>query len=220
MRSPSIDSIYSNIDRHILLAQSYTEIKDLFFIIKSCRLKPNDYIWGSRQDKLILYRNWFDEFGNSILITANKRIKITLNDLSLERNKIVSTDLYFGLSLERVTKISKMSYICAGIDEDMLEECGIVTFLGIDNYLRSYMYLYGEWTVVSPLILGIKNLKTIAHNRDVKHFLNFSIKENMPIPCVSADQWLTFMPPSEQLVHSIDKKYPVLAKLFHNAKEK
>jgi hypothetical protein len=219
MRSPSLDKFYTQIDKHILLAQSYTEIKDLFFIIKSCRLKPNNYIWGDRSSKLILYRDWFDEFGNSLKIQNNKRIKIVLNDLDLDRTKIVITDLYQGLSIDKVTRISKLCYICAGIEEDFNEECAIITFLGIDNYLRSFVYLYDEWTSISPLVLGMKNLKFLAHNRDVKYFLNSAIKENMPIPCIVADQWLTFMPPNEAVAKSLDKKYPNVAKLFIN-KEK
>jgi len=43
MKNPSLDSVYNSLNKHILLAESYTEIKKLAFIIKACRLKPYDY---------------------------------------------------------------------------------------------------------------------------------------------------------------------------------
>jgi hypothetical protein len=76
------------------------------------------------------------------------------------------------------------------------------------------MYLYGEWQQVSPLLLGLKNLKLIGKNRDVKHFLQLDIKENMPIPCISAHQWLTLLPPSKGFLDHMEKECEFLAPLF------
>lgn len=194
MKSPSLDTLYSKLDRHILLAQSYTEIQDLFFIIKACRLKPHDYVFGERRDNLILYKWWFDEFGNSLIISGTKRVKIVQNDLNLPRKNIVSTDLYYGLSLDKVAKISKLCYLSYGKDDDSQQDCIFITFLGIDNYLRSFMYLYGEWQQVSPLLLGLKHLRILSKNRDIKYFLKIDIQENSAIPCITSEQWLSFMP--------------------------
>lgn len=219
MKSISLDVLYTQIDKHILLAQSYTEINELFFIMRSCRLKPQPYIFEEKNPKLILYRWWFDEFGNSFKITTNKRIQITYNDLELDRNRIVSTDLYYGLSLDRVAKISKLAHICTGKDEDLYQECAIVTFLGIDNYLRSYMYLYDEWQQVSPLLIGMKNLKLLAKNRDLRYFRDLTIKENEPIPCISPAQWLTSVPTSKVFASIMEKKHDGLFSFFNNTKE-
>lgn len=198
MKSPSLDVIHNKLNRCILLAQSYTEINELFFIIKTCRLKPYSYIFGDKTNKLILHNWWFDEFGNSLKITDKKKIKITYNDLSLDRDKIICTDLYYGLSLDKIIKMSKLAYICVGKDEDLYQDCLMVAFLGIDNYFRAYMYLYGEWQQVSPLLLGMKNLQLISKNTDIRYFKEYTKKENCPIPCISGQQWLTFMPVSQE----------------------
>lgn len=214
MRSPSLDIVYSQLHKHVLLAQSYTEIEELSFIIKSCRLKPYDYVFEKKDDKLILHRHWFDEFGNSFKIDKNKRIEIVYNDLSLARDKIICTDLYYGLSLNKVAKLSKLVHIFYGKDEDMLEDCCTLTFLGMDNYLRSYLYLYGEWQTISPLFIGIKNLKNIGNHVDIKHFIEFSNKENMPVPCIASKEWLTFMPVSESFISTIKKQCEMLSPIF------
>lgn len=204
MKSPSLDSLYSQIDRHILLAQSYTEISELFFIIKACRLKPYSYVFEEKSEKLILYRQWFDEFGNSFNIDRNKRVKIVYNDLSLPRKSIVCTDLYYGLSLDRVAKMSKFCYLSFGKDEDWQQDCALITFLGIDNYLRSFMYLHGEWQQVSPLNLGMKHLKILSKNKDIKYFLKLDIKENSAIPCIISEQWLSFLPPHKEFLSRLN----------------
>lgn len=206
MRSPSLERIYAQLNRHILLAQSYTEISELMFIIKSCRLKPYSFVFDKRDTKLVLHRWWIDEFGNSFKIVKNKRIKIIHNDLSLNRDNIVSTDLYYGLSLDKIARISKIVFLCAGKDEDY-QPCFFVSFLGIDNYLRTYTQTDGKWTQVSPLCLGLKNLKTLARNTDIKHFREIAIKENFPIPCVAARGWISFMPPNREFVHLLRREY-------------
>lgn len=208
--SSNIDRLYVDIRKHILLAQSYTEINELAFIIKSCRLKPYTYIFESKNNKLILHRWWFDEFGNSFKIVKNKRIKIIYNDLSLQKNKIICTDLYHGLSLDKISKTSKFMYLLSGKDDDCNENCFFITFLGIDNYLRSYMYLYGEWQHVSPLLLGMKHLKNIAKHLDIKHFHKLTNKENSSLPCVRVDEWITFMPACEDFLQELKKSYDLI----------
>lgn len=210
MKSPSLDSYYTQIDKIILLAQSYTEIKELSFIIKGCRLKP---LHHNKSYKLILHRDWFDEFGNSFKINK-KKINIIYNDFFLGTERKVCTDLYYGLSIDKIAKISKLLYLCAGKDEDLNEDCFILTFLGIDNYLRSYMFLYNEWQQISPLLLGFENLKIIGKNADIKYFLEFSNKKNMPIPCNLSQAWLTFMPPSDDFLSMLGKQFEAIVPLL------
>ena len=105
MRYSSIDSLYAHINKHILLAQGYTEIPELYFIIKSCRLKPYEYVFEG-SNKLALCPRWIDEHGNSFLI-ENKDILIKYNDLSLDKNKIICTDLYCGSSLKKLQKLAR-----------------------------------------------------------------------------------------------------------------
>jgi hypothetical protein len=209
MRSPSIERLHSTFNRHIKLVEAYTEIEGLAFIIKACRLKPYDYVFKNRDSKLILIRDWFDEFGNSFTID-HKKINITYNDLKLNRDLIVSTDIYYGLSLENIVKISKLVYLVAGKDEDLLQECYILTFLGIDDHLRSYLYWYGSWQQVSPLIIGMKSLTLLAKHLEIKYFHQIVKKENSPMPCVQATSWISFLPASIGFLDIIEEQYKIL----------
>lgn len=201
----NLDTLYIKLEKHLLLAQAYSEIPELLFIIKGCRLKPYEYVFEGNK-KLVLYRWWFDEFGNSFKINQNKKLEIKYNDLALDREKIICTDLYYGLSLDKIAKISKLVYICLGPDEDSHEESIFLTFLGIDNYLRSYMYLLGEWQTVSPLLLGVKHLRMLARNSDIKHFRHFHNSKTLPIPCLSSESWISSMPLGTELISLLAKK--------------
>lgn len=217
MKSPSLDVLYSQLEKQILLVQSYTEISELVFIIKSCRLKPSNYI-KSKSEKILLYREWFDEFGNSFTL-VNKKIKLIYNDLSLIRKDITTTDLYYGFSLEKIVKISKLAYVCFGKEDDLQQDCALITFLGIDNYLRSFMYLYGAWQQVSPLLLGIHNLRMISQNKDIKYFKKIDVAEDSIIPCVSSEQWLTFMPPRKEFLSLLSVHCQPVHLIFNGTKE-
>lgn len=205
MRSPSIDYLHAKLDKQIRLAEGYTEIKGLNFIIKACRLKPYDYIFREKDNKIILHRWWFDEYSNSFEITKRKKIKITYNDLRLDRNKIIGTDLYYGLSIDRVAKMSKLVHLLSGKDEDLFQPCSLLTFLGIDNHLRSYLYWDGEWQQVSPLMLGMKNLQTIFKHLNIK--LYQEKKENSVLPCVEGRSFLSYIPASVNFLDLLKKRY-------------
>lgn len=214
MRSPSIEWLHAKLDKQIRLAASYSEVPELEFIIKACRLKPYDYIFDNRSEKIILYKWWFDEYGNSLKLIGSKRIEIIHNDLQLDRKRIVSTDLYYGLSLDRVAKMSRLVHLVSGKDEDVYQDCALLTFLGIDEHLRSFLYWYGEWQQVSPLVMGLRSLKTIANHIDVKHYHQLGNKENSAIPCVSGEAWLSYLPASSAFVSELNKQSEMLAALL------
>lgn len=217
MKSPSLEWLHAKLERHIRLTESYSEIKGLDFIIKVCRLKPHSYMFQERNNKLVLHRWWVDEFGNSLKITKNKRIKITYNDLNLDRKKLVCTDLYYGLSLDRIAKMSKLVHIIAGVDDDLYEKCLLISFLGIDNHLRSYLYLHGDWQQVSPLLLGMKQL-TFIYNNLGKTAKNFKLKE-LPIPCITGEGWLSCLPVDDDFLQMLDRQHAVVLPFFKTLKE-
>lgn len=203
MKNPSLDRYYSKIGRSILLAEGYTEIDNLSSIIKACRLKP--VFSGSY--KLELYRHWLDEFSNSFKIIKNKRIKIVYNDLEYER--MISTDLYCGLSLDKIFRMSKLAHLLIGTDEDIRDNYFLLTFLGIDNYLRSYLFMYGEWAIVSPLMLGMKRLQSIFKHTDIKYFHELSYKKDNMTPCEGASEWISFMPLPRELLEVLKRRHDV-----------
>jgi hypothetical protein len=214
MRSPSIEWLHGKLSRQIKLAQSYTEIPELAFIIEACRLKPYDYIFDERNNKITLYKWWFDEFGNSLSVIKNKKIDIVFNDLRLDKKNIVCTDLYYGLSIDKIIKMSKLVHLVTGKDEDLYEDCALLTLLGIDNHLRTYLYLYGEWQQISPLLIGMKNLKLIADHTDIKYYLSVDNKENSALPCISQRAWLSCLPASASFVSEVGKQSETLASLL------
>lgn len=216
MRSPSLERLYIQLNKHILLVQSYTEVNELFFIIKACRLKPHSFVFQERNTKLVLYRYWFDEFGNSLRIIKNKKIRITYNDLALDKEQIVCTDLYYGLSIDKIAKMSKLVFISVMKEEETYQTQFFITFLGLDNYLRSYVNLDGQWLQVSPLCLGMRALKNIARNVDLKRFRELISKENAPLPCASARTWLSFMPPSGEFLQLMTKEYEQTLSFLNN----
>lgn len=206
MNTPNIEKFYEQINKSILLTKAYTEINELEFIIKSCRLKPYNLIIDKEKYKLQLYKKWFDEFGNSLSIIKKNRLKIIYNDLSVDR--AICTDLYFGLSMEKIVKFSKIVHIIAGYNEDTNDHYFLITFVGIDNYLRSYMYDYSQWQKVSPLMLGIKRLKNIFNHLDIKYFHELSNKENFMTPCASSVEWIScLLTPPQEFVKILKKKH-------------
>jgi hypothetical protein len=211
MRSPSIEWLHAKLDRRIRLVSSYTDVPELEFIIKACRLKPYDHIFEEKVNKIILHRRWFDEFGNSLNILKKKRIQITYNDLSLDRKQIVSTDLYAGLSIDSVAKMSKLVYVLAGKDEDLYQDCYLLTFVGIDEHLRTYLYWQEEWQQVSPLLLGMKDLKVLANRLDVRHYQRTENKEIFALPCISGETWLSYLPASPAFLSDLSKQSELLA---------
>jgi hypothetical protein len=207
MRNYSLESFYFKIRKDILLIESYSEIPELSKIIKACRLVPQDKV----QRKITIYRDWIDEFGNKLSIDKNKKPIISLNDLSIDRSKLPTSDLYYGLDLDRQLKISKLLYICYGQDDDDFTKMYCVTYLGLDNYLRSFInFGDGEWIRVSPLILGMKHLSNIFTNLDVRYFIEFPNKEKLPFPCLSGRAWLSCIPVPMDLERYADKEHEAL----------
>jgi hypothetical protein len=207
MKSPSIERLYAQLNKHILLVQSYTEVNEVAFIIKACRLKPHSFVFQDRATKLVLHRWWFDEFGNSLHFIKNKKMRIIYNDLNLDRSQIVCTDLYYGLSVDKIAKMSKLMFLSLMKEDETYHDQIFITFLGLDNYLRSYVNLNGSWLQVSPLCLGMRALKNIARNLDLRYFRELISKENAPLPCASARTWLSSMPPGKEFLQLMTKEY-------------
>lgn len=209
MKSPSIERFHAKIDKQIRLAESYTELEGLGFIIRICRLKPYDHVFSERETKTSLHRWWFDEFGNSLIIKS-KNVSILYNDLRLPRKEIVGTDLYYGLTMDSVAQMSELVHLMAGKDEDSHRDCFLLSFLGLDKHLRSYLFLYEEWQQVSPLMMGIKNLEALANSTSIKHYRQLENKENTALPCKSSEVWLSYLPASVDFLTLISKRYETI----------
>jgi hypothetical protein len=137
---------YNKINNIIKLAEIYMEIKNLSNIIKICRLKPYQLL----NDKNVC-KHWVDEFRNSMFIKKGV-VNIVYNDLTIEENEC--TDLYYGLSMNEMHKISDGVYKSKGKGFE------VNGWMGKDKRLRVFI----NEERVSPLYLGFNNLEIIWEN--------------------------------------------------------
>jgi hypothetical protein len=111
--------------------------------------------------------------------------------------------------MERVVKMSKVAYLYAGKDEDMYQDCYLLSLLGEDNHLRCYLYWYGEWQQVSPLLMGMKHLKILASNLNLGSFRRIK-SQNTWLPCLSPQAWLTSLPVGKDFLEIIKRGHEPL----------
>ncbi len=197
----SASDFYYKIYRQLNLIESYSEIKNIDKIIRMCRLKPLDYQKAVKIDNLFFYRTWFDELGSSVCFNETKGFLIKLNDLNINHNKMTCTDLYYGLDLYQIKKISKLALFTIGKDEDLNQDFCIISYLGIDNFLRTYLYMYHEWNPISSLILGLDNLQEIA-DFNLKEYEIRELNNKISCPCINQKTWLTCLPMRDNVITS------------------
>ena len=71
----------------------------------------------------------------------------------------------------------------------------ILSFLGIDNYLRTKIFIYDEWKSISSLYLGIDTLMDIAKNKNINGSKELVIKKGRVIfHCDAQQAWLSCWP--------------------------
>lgn len=203
MHSTDLENLYNKIEGHILLIGAYTNDASLIKIIKSCRLKPysiftNGFIPGTRFEK-----HWVDEFGNSLLFD-NKTSRIIMNDTHIIDHTKISTDLFFGNSINATAKNSKFALVARG--KHFEKDIYVVALYGQDEYLRAFIY-NGKWSRISPLLLGLDALRELFKNIDSpwiteidKRRLDFSLHFDVD-KCIT-----TSLPPKQSMVLYFDNE--------------
>lgn len=152
----SLNQYYNLIDKHINLVCSYTGNKNLYFVIKSCRLKPYSCVFGKfKTSELKLEKIWIDEYGNSLNIENNK-IYINYNNNSIKKNKLIYTDMYEFINFNQTIKLS--SFVCVVGD--------YISFIGFDGFLRTF----NKNKKVSSLELGLDNLYELSDYLKIKDY--------------------------------------------------
>lgn len=194
MTSINIERFYDTFEKHVILTSAYTDKKHLGSILMMCRMKPYDIIFGSFTKKVILYRRWIDEYGNSLKIQKDKKVMVRLNDLTIDKSKITQTDLYGQVSMEQTARISKLVYFLNGRDEDQHGQHTVLSFLGIDNFLRTFVFIFGEWRRYPSIFLGMQALTDIATNSDVKYYKELKGKKAIIYPCDVQKSWISYWP--------------------------
>ena len=205
MKILNLDSFFYKIRKSIILAESYSEIKNLSSIIKMCRLKPHELLYDPPEYYSIkLFRKWVDEFNNLLIINEKKKVVINYNQLELSSNQFRCSDLYYGIGINKTLKMSKIMYFAYGKSHDDIFI--ILNLLGVDNYLRCFVYYDGEWNYQSPLLVGFDRLKSISENMDIKYFKTLKNKKNYMIPCDIEREYITYLPYHEDFRKELDLK--------------
>ncbi len=88
----------------------------------------------------------------------------------------------------------------SGKDEDTLKPHSILSFLGLDNFLRTFVLLYGEWKEYPSLYLGMDVLQDIFLYRNIVNYKE--IKKQFPVIYGCEDQraWLSSLPLSDNFI--------------------
>jgi len=216
-RIHNMELVHQQLASHVKLMESYSEVPHLEQIIKSCRLKPKDFILDHKhwKMKLVLHRWWIDEFGNS-LVLKKKTPSIIYYDLRLDWSKIITTDLYYGVELRKMIKMSTAVHLTLGNEQDLSHPCYLLTFLGIDRFLRSYLCWDGVWQQISPLYLGLKGLQQLFDHSS-RQFLRLPmpLKKDWILPCAMEERCLGCLPAGDDLLAMLKEQYPDLWEILH-----
>ena len=211
MTVKTLANIYLGMERHIKLAGSYThQRKRLPLVLRACRLKPYDWLFGKWKDKLVLHRHWVDEYGNSLRLVGSRMIKIIPYDLELDSTKITGTDLYEYLPAPKLLKISKNVFILAGKEEDQYSDHFIVAFYGIDGFLRVRSYLHNQWNICPPVLLGMKALYSIIDYINEEGCKEISSQETVLFPCTKQQTWISDCKFGEEFVATMKQYAPMV----------
>lgn len=200
LQNISIESFYVDFEKHVQLVEAYTEKDGVAFLIRMCRLRPYDIVYKKYSEELILHRHWIDEYGNSLFILNKRNFSIKLNDLNLDRAKLVNSDLYGQLTVDRVLKISKVVYSLFGRDEDFLAPHAVIASLGLDDFCRAFVYYCGEWKAYPPLYLGAWLLRKIGQVPEEKGFRKLFNSKPLIYPCAEQIGCIGLWPPSNQFI--------------------
>lgn len=205
MKIHSLNTFYQKIVRSVRVLTGYTEEPYLEFLIKTCRLKPFDYIFNNQKKKVVLHREWFDEYGNSLILN-DKEPELIFGDLELFNKNIYSSDIYEGLDIVKTRKISKQVILlsCQMLNQEIF----FLSFLGIDDYLRTFCVIGEDIKKVSSLYLGQLTIKQIFENKNIRYFKQLKFKKiTIPPGCTSAKGWISYLPAHSDFLNIVRNNF-------------
>jgi hypothetical protein len=163
MTTKNIDfeTLIKKLDSKIKTTASHIRDREFFpLIVKGCRLKPYSlFKRGKDATRLKFEPHWVDEFGNSLLAEKNS-VRVVMNDVLLDKRTKISSDLFFGKSIDDTARDSQSVFI---LDGEYIKKSCLITFYGKDEYLRSFFF-FEKWSRVSPLLLGMGTLRELYKN--------------------------------------------------------
>lgn len=145
-----------------------TVMEDSVFadIINYCSLEPDIIKY-----KYKFVPNWSDHFGFTLSLENKKKPEIKFTKI----NKTLNVDLYSGLNLHQVLKITDKICIVKAEDNILNKKITIYLCLCADKKIRAFIDYNNSITRASPLIIGYENLYDFLKNKETIHWIK---KEN------------------------------------------
>jgi hypothetical protein len=210
-----IDRLHINIHSSIELAAALMKMPCIADIIRLCQMTPKNLIDKNHSNELYYnsdvkttshyYSHWVDPFGHVMKLNKSHGwFEIQPYIIGARSENIYNRDMYAGLSIAKIAKISKFIDILFGKDIDLEEDYIVLTFLGIDDKLRTYVYIYGEWESYPSLLIGSKALRDISENKAMSEFKEIRAARRIIYECSSQKRWLSALPLPKELSIMID----------------
>jgi len=177
-------------DQIAKVTASFLQDKAIYDMIMFCDITPTK----AKPKVLNPVISWTDSFGCSI--SFNKKT-ITYSNLE----KPINQDMYSGLSLEKILKITDKICIVKGIDEDYLKPFIYYNCLCVDNKIRSYLIYNDNLYKTSPLYLGYDNLYEFVRNKNIIHW--YSKDSDIFIPCINQKIYYSSYPLPEAVLKEL-----------------
>jgi hypothetical protein len=172
------------------LTASYLEDKTVAEIIMYCNLEPK------RERSYFEFKpnsSWVDSYGCQIYLKKNKK-EVLFTNINLINNY----DIYAGLNLDQLLKITDKICIVKGIDEDFNKEFVYYNCLCVDKKIRSYLVYNEKIYKTSPLYLGYEALYEFIKNKNIIHW--YSKESNIFIPCLNQKIYYSCYPLPKDLL--------------------
>jgi hypothetical protein len=163
VKNIDIETFYSKTVGHMNVAGTFVNNPTLPKIIRSCRLKPSSVFDPNFQFSAKLEKHWVDEFGNSVYLDSG-HTKIIMGDIGINADSKNCTDLFYGNAIKTISENSKVAFIASGTNILSGGDLFLVSFYGVDEYIRTFIFTQSRWIRVSPLTMGINTLTLFFNN--------------------------------------------------------
>lgn len=155
-----------------------TKLKNLAITVMADQVFTDMLNFCNLEPDIIKYKykfvpNWSDHFGYTVSFENKKDPKILFTRI----DKNLNTDLYSGLNLNQILKITDKICIVKGNDSVLNKNITIYVCLCVDNKIRSFIDYNDKIEKISPLIIGYKNLYEFIKNKNTIHWITSTNNE-------------------------------------------
>ena len=181
--------MYNKLEKCVQLFSIKNNCPDFSKIVYSCKLLPSNIKKQIIPKNATMYNEWYDEYNSSIYYCS--KLKVKQNNITVPTH---SSDLYRNLPIEKMAKLSVAFYLCITQEEELKNEFFIVSLLGLDNHIRSYMYYDNSWINISTLSIGVNNIISLINYKTSMYVVIPDTDKPVYIPNVDKIQLIDKLP--------------------------